>query len=429
MANDQPIRVVVIGAGYAGMLATVRMSGKLKSEIQRGNVAITLVNAAEDFVERPRLHQFAANLAIARKPIADILKGTGVSFLRGVVTDIDVPRSMIVVEAGTGEERIPFHNLLYALGSTIDQESVRGVREHAYVLTPSGPNSAIALRAILPELEANGRGARILVCGGGATGIEAAAEFASSFPTFDVKLVTRGEFGSFTNKTVADYMRHSLGRLGVTIQDHTSIAAVEKDHALTASGDSVPFDVCLWAGGFTVPQLAREAGMAVNDRGQVLIDPFMRSISHPRIYAVGDAAAPVEMPGAAVRMAGITAVFMGAHGADCLSAEIQGKTQQPFSFAYLGQGIALGKNNAIGFNNYPADKPNLPYFTGRLGYEGREFFVRLLGALPTLERRWPGITFWLGKGRYAAAKRRRQAAVLLTPQRPSSASPYREHGL
>lgn len=427
--TNQPLQIVVLGAGYAGMLATVRLAGRLKREIRRDEVAITLVNASDVFVERPRLHQLAANRRIPTRPIESVLQGTAVRFLRGEATSIGAVRRIVEVRTGGEAKQIPYDNLLYALGSTINRESVSGVREHAYVLTPSGPNSAVALRGLLPGLNANGSEARILVCGAGATGIEAAAEFASSYPNLRVHLVTRGGFGHFTSKGVADYMRRSLDRLGVTIQEHTTITEVHADQALTASGEYLPFDVCLWAGGFSVPRLAREAGLAVNEHGQILIDPFMRSISNPEIYAVGDAANPVEPPGVAVRMAGITAVIMGAHGADCLSAAIQGKKQRPFSFAYLGQGIALGQNNAIGFNNYPDDKPKLPYFTGRLGYEGREFFVRLLADLPNLERRWPGITFWLGKGRYAALKRYRRTAVPATPRKRPSASPYQRHGL
>jgi NADH dehydrogenase FAD-containing subunit len=163
--------------------------------------------------------------------------------------------------------------------------------------------------------------------------------------------------------------------------------------------------VCLWAGGFTAPPLAREAGLAVNERGQIAIDPFMHSISHPEIYALGDAAHPLEPPGVQVRMAAFTAAVMGAHGADCLSAALRGKQPKPFSFAYAGQAIALGRRDAIGFNTYPDDRPRRPYFTGKLGYEIREFFVRLLADLPNIERRWPGSFLWLGKRRYAAIRR------------------------
>jgi NADH dehydrogenase FAD-containing subunit len=155
-----------------------------------------------------------------------------------------------------------------------------------------------------------------------------------------------------------------------------------------------------------VPALAREAGLTVNARGQIVIDPFMRSVSHSEVYAIGDAADPREPPSVPMRMAAYTAVVMGAHGADCVSAAILGRQPRPFSFAYAGQAIALGRRDAIGFNTYPDDRPHWPYFTGRVGSSVREFFVRLLCDLPGIERRWPGTFLWLGKRRYAAGKRR-----------------------
>jgi NADH dehydrogenase len=409
---QETVRIVVVGAGYAGMLATVRLAGKVKRDVQRGSVAITLINAADVFVERLRLHQFAANRPVPHRPISQILRGSGVTFLRGLVIGMDPVRRSLDVQTDSGAEQVGYDNLLYALGSTTDRDRVPGVREYTYVLAPSGTNSADALRQALPALNAQIGGGRLLVCGGGPTGIEAAAEFAESYPNLHVQLVTEGEFGQPFGKKIAGYMRRSLTRSGVTIQEHTTIAEVRAAEAQTASGEVLPFDVCLWAGGFSVPRLGREAGLAVNERGQIFIDPFMRSISHREIYAAGDAAYPVEPPGVtAVRMAALTASIMGAHVADCLAAQLRDQMPQPLSFAYLGQGIALGPRNAIGFNNFPNDKPNPPYFTGRLGYEGREFFVRLLADLPNYERAWPGVTVWLGKGRYKASKGDRRIAA------------------
>jgi NADH dehydrogenase FAD-containing subunit len=298
---------------------------------------------------------------------------------------------------------MPYDKLLYALGSTIERDSIPGVREYAYTLTPSGERAVPALREKLLALPS---GARVVICGGGATGIEAAAEFASRYPHLQVRLVIHGGLGAFLAESVADYMRQTLQKWGVRVQDHTTITEIRADGVFTAAGEAIPFDVCLWTGGFTVPTLAREAGLKVNEVGQILIDPYMRSISHPDVYAVGDAAYPVEEPSVHVRMSAFTAVILGAHGADTLAAEIQGKTPKPLSFAYAGQGIALGRRTGIGFGKTPLDVPKAPYFTGRVGYEIREMFVRLLGRLPDIERRIPGFFTWPGKGRYAALKQR-----------------------
>jgi NADH dehydrogenase FAD-containing subunit len=202
-------------------------------------------------------------------------------------------------------------------------------------------------------------------------------------------------------------MRKSLVKLGVSIHEQTRVVEVREAEIQTEKG-TIAYDVCLWTAGFVAPALARQAGLAVNERGQILVDPFMCSISHPDITAVGDAACPVEEPGVKVRMSAATAVVMGAHGADCLAAELRGRMPRPLSFAYQGQCIALGPRNAIGFSNFPNDIPNRPFFTGRLGYWVRELVLGYLISLPFMVRRWTGSYFWVGKGRYARSLRNKQ---------------------
>jgi NADH dehydrogenase FAD-containing subunit len=389
-------RVIVIGAGYAGLLATVRLAGRVK----RLPVAITLVNESDVFVERVRLHQFAANQSVKRRPLVDSLRGTGACFVRGRVTALSPEERELVMETGSGIERLAYDYLLYALGSTIDCDSVPGVRANAYRLIPAGPLSAEALRVALPY--AAKRHDRLVVVGGGPTGIEAAAELKGAYPALDVCLITRGQFGDFTTPKVAGYMRQSLGRQHIEIVENATVTAVHRNVILTDDGGAFPFDACLWTGGFCVSSLAREAGIAVNNRDQVLVDPFLRSVSHSEIYAVGDAAQPAENPGAPWRMAAATAVVMGAHAADCLAAEIKGRTPRPLGFWWLGQGISLGRRDAVGFSNFPDDVQRGPLFTGRLGTAIRESFVRFLTALPAFEQIWPGFFIWPGPRRPAA---------------------------
>ena len=392
-------RILVIGAGYAGLLFTMRLAGK----VARQNVHIALVNESDTFTERPRLHQFATNQVIQWRSLPQMLRQTHIQFIQGRVTSIDPAHHEIVVMDQQQTHHLEYDYLVYALGSVTDRQAVPGVAQYAYTLAPSGPLSAAALRETLPSVQA--RHGHVVVCGGGATGIETAAEVATAYPHIKVHLVTQGPFGLFLGKAVASSIRRSLTRLGVEITDQTTVAAVRAHSVVIDQGSEIPCDLCLWMGGFVAPSLAREAGLAVNERNQMVVDPFLRSISHPEIYAIGDAAHPREDPGAPVRMSAVTATSMGAHGADCLSAVLRGKTPRPLSFAYLGQGIALGRHNAIGFNNYPDDKPYPPYFTGLLGYLIREGFVRYLA---TATQR-PGIFVWLGKRRYERAQRQQQA--------------------
>jgi NADH dehydrogenase FAD-containing subunit len=149
---------------------------------------------------------------------------------------------------------------------------------------------------------------------------------------------------------------------------------------------------------------AREAGLAVNERDQILVDPFLRSVSHQEIYAIGDAALPVEDPGVShVRMSAYTASIMGAHGADCVSARLTGSTPKPLSFAYLAQAIALGQRHTLFLTLSADDQVRPPSITGRLGAFTREVFIRFVIAATMAQQRFPGLFVWLGKRRYEQA--------------------------
>src|SRR5258708_24059820 len=409
--TQPPTRILVIGAGYAGLLFTIRLAGKVASQ----HVQIALVNESDTFSERPRLPQFATNQEVEWRSLPQMLRRKNIEFIQGRVTSIDPAHHEIVVEDREPPQHVEYDYLVYALGSATERKSVPGVAEYAYTLAASGPLSAAALRETLPSIQE--RHGHVVVSGGGATGIETAAEVASAYPHIKVHLVTREPLALFLGKSAASSIRRRLERLGVEILDQTSVTAVRAHSVVIDQGSELACDLCIWTGGFVAPPLAREAGLAVNGRNQMVVDPFLRSISHPEIYAIGDAATPAEDPGVRVRMSAVTATIMGAHGPDTLGPVLHGKTPKPLRFPYLGQGIALERHNALGFNNYRHDTPRPPYFTGWLGYLIREGFVRYL-AIATQR---PGIFVWVGKRRYGRAQRRQQTRAEKKQMQPRRA--------
>ena len=86
-------RILVIGAGYAGLLFTMRLAGK----VARQHVHLALVNESDTFTERPRLHQFATNQVIQWRSLPQMLRRTHVQFIQGRVTSIDPAHHEIVV--------------------------------------------------------------------------------------------------------------------------------------------------------------------------------------------------------------------------------------------------------------------------------------------------------------------------------------------
>src|SRR3954447_4785700 len=117
-------RVVVLGAGYGGLLAAVRLAARSPE------AEVTLVNQSDVFVERVRLHQYAANQAVRQRRLVDILAGTRVQFVCGTVDRIDPAARRVRLSSGA----LPYDYLVYALGSVTDLDGVPGAREHAHSL-------------------------------------------------------------------------------------------------------------------------------------------------------------------------------------------------------------------------------------------------------------------------------------------------------
>ena len=360
-------RVVVLGAGYAGLMAAMRLAKKTDA-----SVAITLVNASDTFQERVRNHQLAARQPLRRHALADFLHGTRIQFLQGIVTALQPSLRQVMVQTEGGIQPMAYDYLVYALGSFVKTEGVPGAPEYAYTLDHA---STLALAERLPDVAA--RSGRLLVVGGGNTGVEVASELAETYPGLKITLLTRRSFAHNLSAGARAHIRNAFDRLGIQFVENTTVTQLQQHDALTARGEAIPFDLCVWVGGFAVAGLARQAGLRVNGRGQIIIDRAMRSLSHPEIYAVGDTAFPLAEPGAPVRMALYTAIMMGAHGADCLAAQLNGKTPDAFGLSYVALGLSLGRRDGVfQFLDLDHDTPLNLIVTGKAANLMREFFVR-----------------------------------------------------
>jgi NADH dehydrogenase FAD-containing subunit len=405
----QPINIIVLGGGYSGVMAALRLAGKTK----RLNTAVTLVNALEQFVERPRLHEQATGLAARHRPIGQMLQGTKAHFRQGWVSAIDPVQQSVYIQTADGQQQLAYDYLVNALGSRVNRQLVPGVDEHAFTLDPYGDLTSTALQS---KLTAYGQETfRVVVVGGGATGIEAATQVKGKYLHSQVALVTQGEAGAFKGSRVQKHIIAALREQSIAIYEKARVTRVEQAGVVVDSG-RIPADIIIWAGGFVASPLAREAGLQVNAQNQVLVDPYLRSLSHPNIYAVGDAAAPVEEPGVPTRMSLFMALVSGAQAAENIAAEIKGNSPQPLSFVWYGQGIALGPRDAVGFGTYPADVAWPLILRRMLAVKIREFFVWYLAAALELERRIPGSFYWNGKNRYAKQKRRQKQESQITSQ-------------
>src|SRR5215471_15831143 len=300
--------VIVLGAGYAGLMAALGLAGRNKL------ARVALVSESDTFVERIRLQEGVSGTVAPRMPRLDeFLAKTKVEFIRGRVGALDAVKRRVRVEIDSGGREFAFDRCIYALGSRIDDASVRGVAEHAYRLDAgTGSRRVDALRS---KLEATaGTSVRVVIVGGANTATEAAGEIKATWPTAEVTMISRSRGGDFKKGARLEHVvRAELQRLGVRLIDDQTVVEVRATEIITASEDIIPADICVWAGGLRAAPIAREAGLAVDEQDRILVGPTLSSISHAHILAVGDAANPIARTGARYRMSAFAAIISGAY--------------------------------------------------------------------------------------------------------------------
>jgi NADH dehydrogenase len=345
-------RIVVVGAGYTGLMAAIRTAKRTR----RYGGTVTLVNPSERFVERLRMHQLASGQRLTDIRIPELIGGTGVEFVEGWVERIDPDRREVFL---SGDRRLSYDTLVYAIGSVADTSAAPGADAHTYTL-----NNPEAAGRLARRLAAN-PAATVVVGGGGLTGVESASEIAERHPAARVVLLSRDEPGSMMSSKARAYLHRALARLGVEVRAGVEITKVLPDAVELAGGDIVPADAILWTTGFRASPVAADAGLTVDGHGRIVVDGALRSVSHPSIYAIGDAAA-IKQTWGTIHGTCQSGIPSGVHAADTIARQLAGKAIKPFRFGYLHQPVSLGRRDAVIQFAKADDSPRRWFLTGRL---------------------------------------------------------------
>ncbi|MFC0674540.1 NAD(P)/FAD-dependent oxidoreductase [Brachybacterium hainanense] len=337
-------RVVVLGAGYSGLLAARSLARHLPESAR-----LTLINERDVFVERMRMHQLVAGQDLPRIPLSDSMRSTGAEVAIGSVASLDRDGRAVVLDDG---RRIGYDRLVYALGSrsTPAPQGSVGVAD---------PDGAATLRHRLGEL----RGGRVVVVGGGLTGVETASEIAEQRPELEVHLLSGGPVDAGMAPRAGRRLRESLSRLGVAVREGVQVApdgsgALQIESAGTA--EPLSADLAIWAAGFRASPIAEDAGLRVDGQRRIVVDDRLRSVDDPRIYAIGDAGV-IGRPKGLARMSCQTAVVMASWLGKRLAREVAGRPMPAHRPKFVWRNISLGRGDGLTQFTHFDDRP-LPFF-------------------------------------------------------------------
>jgi NADH dehydrogenase FAD-containing subunit len=390
--NSTETKVVVIGGGYAGVMAANRLT-------RDPRVRVDLVNPRPEFVDRIRLHQLAGGTHAATGDYRELLAGR-VRLVVGSVTRIDTAaRELELADAdaregnGQGRDRgqdqgrkLAYDYLVYAVGSGSADPGVPGAAEFAYPLADL--EETHRLRTVLDDTPDT---RTVTVVGAGPTGIETAAELAEQGRR--VTLAAGGELGPYLHPKGRRAVARRLAALGVTVLTGPGarVAAVSRESVTLADGRELPSAVTVWTVGFGVPDLAARSGLRTDALGRLLTDETLTSVDDDRIVAAGDSAAPSGLP---LRMSCQAALPLGAHAADTVLHRIAGERATPLAVGFAGQCLSLGRKAGLFQFSHKDDVARGIHLAGRPAASMKEYICANIVKQMTREGQKPGSLKW-----------------------------------
>jgi NADH dehydrogenase len=350
--NKANHKILILGGGYAGVMAASRLV------INGVRAEITLIDARTELVQRIRLHETLAGSTPKTLPYARHLERRGIRFVQARVESLEPRQRQVLARTAGGELlELEYDTLIYALGSRTATPT--GLAERAVRL-----DDPAELRQAYERLEP---GMRVLVVGAGLTGIEAATELAERLPGLKVTLATRGRIADGWSSAAAEHFLRRFRELEIELREGVS---VEDD-------GQIPFDLCVWAGGFEALPLAREAGLPTDAAGRVRVDDTLRVPGHPEIFVAGDAAVAAGAGGWMIRMGCVSALPMGAHVGENVARVLRGREPKPFPFAIVIRCVSLGRKDGLVQFTAADDAPTGRVWTRRLAAFVKEMICQM----------------------------------------------------
>ena len=344
---------VVLGGGYAGVMAANRLAAAKRPELE-----VVLVSPDERFVERIRLHEYAAGTRKDPTVAYGSLLHSGVRRMTETAARIDAATRTIRLAGGS---TLDYDYLVYAVGS-----GQAKIPDGALTISTLA-GSAQARRAV----EALEPGQHVAVVGGGLTAIETAAETAHRHRHLRVSLHAADVPAPRVSAGARRGLARSLRRAGVEQRNGTPVPS---------SGDprvGLDADVVLWCAGFSVPDLAAASGLPVDGAGRLVVDPALQVPGQPRIYGAGDAAAIAGPDFTYLRMSCAAAMPMGADAAGNILRDMDGEARIRHDSGFGGQCVSLGRSDGMVQFVRADDSPVRFHLHGRLAAVQKEIICRM----------------------------------------------------
>ncbi|MES2742939.1 MAG: NAD(P)/FAD-dependent oxidoreductase [Pseudomonadota bacterium] len=400
-------KIVIVGGGAGGLELACKLGRKL------GAGQVVLVDSRLYHIWKPSLHEVAAGtLDIHQEGLSYqmLAHDNSFTYVYGALTALDPAAKRITVgpvlagatpagpapagpipagpiQAGATpaglaaavsdevllpERYLDYGSLVMAVGSISNYFGVPGAQEHIISLNATEDAERFRLKLLKLMAMAEARkssqaaaGVDIVIIGGGATGVELAAELREASgvyaaygfnhlnPLKDVR-ITLLEGASRILAPLTDRVSAAALQLlkerAIEVATDTRVTAIDAAGVTVASGAVYPADICVWAAGIKAPDFLSKLGLPTNRAGQIEVDATLKVNGIADIYALGDCAACADTGGKLVPPRAQAAHQQADYLRKLLLRKTAGKAPAdvPFRYRDYGSLVSFGHTTTVG---------------------------------------------------------------------------------
>jgi len=369
-------RIVVVGGGAGGLGLATRLGKRLGKHRLASAI---LIDSSPTHIWKPLLHEVATGALNTGEDEVNYFAHAhqnGYEFVFGRMNGLNRTKKLVKLAPLLGQDgktlvqprEIQYDTLVLAVGAITNDFGTKGVRENCIFLnTPADAEylrrqilgqalSVVTGNSVVPKL-------RIGIIGGGATGVELAAEiyhtvcelrqYGSNLLQEQLQITVlegANRILCAAPQSLSDYATEQLTKRNIEVKTNCQVKEVTPEGFVLQNGQILPAEIKIWTAGIKAPDWVKDLGLPVTKTNQIILNDTLQCIEDSSIFGLGDCTQAPD-PFNIVDGSFLPATAQVAHQqaqwlTDKLSTRLQNRPCKPFKFKPLGMIVSLGEGSA-----------------------------------------------------------------------------------